>query len=79
MSGALGAQPIPLADLPFLLGFQLAMVAGIIYVSGRDLSLKLATEFLGSIGMNVGLGLAFREGARAAARAARRSRPCRGG
>ena len=70
VSGALGAQPIPLADLPFLLGFQLAMVAGIIYVSGRELSLKLATEFLGTMGMNVGLGLALREGARAAARAA---------
>ncbi len=69
-SGALGAQPIPLADLPFLIGFQLAMVAGIIYVSGRELSLKLATEFLGTMGMNVGLGLALREGARAAARAA---------
>ena len=69
-SGALGAQPIPLADLPFLLGFQLAMVTGIIYVSGRELSLKLATEFLGTMGMNVGLGLAFREGARAAGRAA---------
>ena len=70
ISGALGAQPIPLADLPFLLGFQLAMVAGIIYVSGRELSLKLATEFLGTMGMNVGLGLAFREGARAAVRSA---------
>ncbi len=70
VSGALGAQPIPLADMPFLIGFQLAMVAGIIYVSGRDLSLKLATEFLGTMGMNVGLGLVFREGARAAARAA---------
>ena len=51
-------------------GFQLAMVAGIIYVSGREFSLKLATEFLGTMGINVGLGLAFREGARAAARAA---------
>ena len=69
-SGALGAQPIPLADLPFLLGFQLAMVSGIIYISGRELSLKLATEFLGTMGINMGLGLAFREGARAAARAA---------
>ena len=69
-SGALGAQPIPLADLPFLLGFQLAMVAGIIYISGRELSLKLATEFLGTMGINVGLGLVLREGARAAARAA---------
>ncbi len=70
VSGALGAQPIPLADLPFLLGFQLAMVAGIIYVSGREPSLKLATQFLGTMGINVGLGLAFRETARAAARAA---------
>ena len=70
ISGALGAQPIPLADLPFLLTFQLAMVAGIIYISGRDMSLKLATEFLGTMGLNVGLGLAFREGARATVRAA---------
>jgi uncharacterized protein (DUF697 family) len=70
VSGALGAQPIPLADLPFLLTFQIAMVAGIIYISGRELSLKLATEFMGTLGFNVGLGLALREGARAAARAA---------
>ena len=40
ISAALGAQPIPLADLPFLLTFQLAMVAGIIYISGRELSFK---------------------------------------
>ena len=70
VSGALGAQPIPLADLPFLLTFQLAMVAGIIYISGREVSLKLATEFLGTLGINFGLGLALREGARAAIRAA---------
>jgi uncharacterized protein (DUF697 family) len=70
VSGALGAQPIPLADLPFLLTFQVAMVAGIIYISGRELSFKLATEFMGTLGINVGLGLALREGARAAARAA---------
>ena len=69
VSGALGAQPIPLADLPFLLTFQLAMVAGIIYISGRDLSFKLATEFLGTLGINMGVGLALREGARAAVRA----------
>ena len=70
VSGALGAQPIPFADLPFLLTFQVAMVAGIIYISGRELSLKLATEFMGTIGVNVGMGLALREGARAAGRAA---------
>ena len=68
--GALGAQPIPLADLPFLLTFQLAMVSGIIYISGREMSLKLGTEFLGTMGINFGLGLALREGARAAIRAA---------
>ncbi len=70
VSGALGAQPIPLADLPFLLTFQLAMVAGIIYISGRELSLKLATEFFGTMGINLGVGLALREGARAVIRAA---------
>ncbi len=70
VSGALGAQPIPLADLPFLLTFQVAMVAGVIYISGREMSLKLATEFLGTMGINVGLGLVLREGARAAVRAA---------
>ena len=70
VSGALGAQPIPLADLPFLLTFQLAMVSGIIYISGREMSLKLGTEFLGTMGINMGLGLALREGARATVRAA---------
>ena len=70
VSGALGAQPIPLADLPFLLTFQLAMVSGIIYISGRELSLRLATEFFGTLGMNVGVGLVLREGARAVIRGA---------
>lgn len=70
VSFALGAQPIPLADLPFLLAFQVAMVSGIIYVSGRELSTKLGAEFLGTMGVNLGAGLVFREGARAAARAA---------
>lgn len=70
ISGALGAQPIPLADLPFLLTIQVATVAGIIYISGREMSAKLATEFLGTMGINVGVGLVLREGARAAIRAA---------
>ena len=68
--GALGAQPIPLADLPFLLTFQVAMVAGIIYISGQNMSARLATEFLGTMGINLGVGLALREGARAVGRAA---------
>ena len=67
-SGALGLQPIPLADLPFLLAFQTMLVSGIIYISGRPLDAKLATKFLTAMGANVGLGLALREGTRAVAR-----------
>ena len=33
---AIGAQPIPLADLPILTTLQLVMVSGIMYLSGRE-------------------------------------------
>ena len=62
---AVGAQPIPLADLPILTTLQLVMVSGIMYLSGRERSLRAATEFVGAIGANVGAGMLFREGARA--------------
>ena len=62
---AIGAQPIPLADLPILTTLQLVMVSGIMYVSGRERSLRAATEFIGAIGANVGAGMLLREGARA--------------
>lgn len=61
---AIGAQPIPLADLPILTTLQLVMVSGIMYLSGRERSLRAATEFLGAIGANVGAGMLLREGAR---------------
>lgn len=61
---AVGAQPIPLADLPILTTLQLVMVSGIMYLSGRERSLRAATEFIGAIGANVGAGMLFREGAR---------------
>jgi uncharacterized protein (DUF697 family) len=63
---AIGVQPIPLADFPILTAIQIAMVSGIMHVSGRALGLKSAAEFFGSLGANVGLGMVFREGARAA-------------
>lgn len=63
---AIGAQPIPLADLPILTTLQLVMVSGIMYISGRERSLRAATEFIGALGANVGLGMILREGARAA-------------
>jgi len=62
---AIGAQPIPLADLPILTTLQLLMVSGIMYVSGRERSLRAATEFIGALGANVGVGMLFREGTRA--------------
>jgi uncharacterized protein (DUF697 family) len=35
------------------------------YVSGRERSLRAATEFVAALGANVGAGMLFREGARA--------------
>jgi len=62
---AIGAQPIPLADLPILTTLQLVMVSGIMYVSGRERSMRAATEFIGALGANVGAGMLLREGTRA--------------
>jgi len=61
---AIGAQPIPLADLPILTTLQLMMVAGIMYVSGRERSLRAAAEFIGALGANVGAAMLLREGTR---------------
>src|SRR5438552_8612091 len=62
---AVGAQPIPLADMPILTSLQLLMVSGIMYISGRDRSLRAATEFIAALGADVGVGMLLREGARA--------------
>lgn len=62
---AIGAQPIPLADLPILTALQLVMVSGIMYIGGRERSLRAATEFIGAMGVNVGAGMILREGTRA--------------
>ena len=62
---AIGAQPIPLADLPIITALQLTMVAGVMYISGRERSLRAATEFVAALGVNVGAGMVLREGARA--------------
>lgn len=65
ISTAIGAQPIPLADMPILTTLQLVMVSGIMYIAGRERSLRAATEFIGALGVNVGAGMMLREGARA--------------
>jgi uncharacterized protein (DUF697 family) len=65
---AIGAQPIPLADFPILASLQATMVASIMHIAGREWSPKLAAEFLGALGANLGVGFALRETARAAAK-----------
>ncbi len=59
------ALPIPVADVIPITTMQVTLVAGIAWLSGRPLDRKAAAEFLGAMGANVGLGFAFREGARA--------------
>jgi uncharacterized protein (DUF697 family) len=66
ISAAVGAQPIPLADFPILTSLQAGMVASIMHISGREMSPKLAGEFIAAVGANVGVGLVLREGARGA-------------
>src|SRR5947207_15784965 len=59
---AIGAQPIPLADLPVLTALQVLMVSGIMYISGRERSLPAATEFIAALGAYAGVGVLLREG-----------------
>ncbi len=66
--GAIGTQPIPLADFPILTSLQVMMIASVIYISGQRLSFNLGAKFMLSLGANFGIGLACREGARAAAK-----------
>jgi uncharacterized protein (DUF697 family) len=63
--GVIGVQPIPLADMPILTTLQTLLVGLIVYVSGRRASARLIAEFAGALGFNIGVGFAFREGARA--------------
>ncbi len=63
--GAIGVQPIPLADFPILSSLQAGLVAGIMHISGRAMSARLAGEFMAALGANFGAGIALREGTRA--------------
>lgn len=59
------ALPIPVGDIIPITTLQVTLIAGIAWLSGRPLDRKAAAEFLSALGANVGLGFAFREGARA--------------
>ena len=59
------ATPIPLADAIPITAAQIGMITGIGYISGKKLSRETAKEFLAALGINVGVGFALREAARA--------------
>jgi predicted GTPase/uncharacterized protein (DUF697 family) len=61
----IAALPIPIADLFPITGMQMALVAGIAWLSGRPLDKRAAAEFLGAMGANVGAAFVLREGFRA--------------
>ncbi|MCX3286233.1 50S ribosome-binding GTPase [Streptomyces sp. NEAU-H22] len=64
-SGVIGLQPIPFADYPFITGLQVLMIIVIAYIAGREISLSSARQLLTGLGVNIGVGLGFREVARA--------------
>ncbi|MFY0566343.1 hypothetical protein ACN28E_21240 [Archangium lansingense] len=57
--------PIPVADIIPITSAQLSLIAGIGWISGRQLDLKTSGEFLTALGVNVGAAFALREAARA--------------
>jgi uncharacterized protein (DUF697 family) len=61
----IAAAPIPVADIFPLTALQGGLVAAIAWISGRSLDVTGATEFLASLGANVGVAFALRETVRA--------------
>ncbi|MEM9696061.1 MAG: hypothetical protein AAGA56_26190, partial [Myxococcota bacterium] len=66
MCGGLAFTPIPVADIGPITSLQASLVIAIAYIGGRELSRESAAEFVGALGVNLGVGMALREAARAA-------------
>lgn len=60
VAAAVALTPIPVADLWVLIGLQSVLVCLIASLSGRDISLETAREFVLSLGGMVGAGYVFR-------------------
>lgn len=65
IASLIGAEPLPLADLPFLTALQGLMIIMIGFIANKKLNSKTATEFITALGINIGLAFAAREGVRA--------------
>jgi predicted GTPase len=68
LTAGVAAVPIPIADIVPITGLQVGLIVAIAYLSGRDLSVASAREFLLALGANVGAAFALREAARALAK-----------
>ncbi|MFP4597936.1 MAG: hypothetical protein ACOC9W_05595 [Persicimonas sp.] len=68
IAGVVASVPVPVADILPLTGLQMAMITSVAHISGRQLELRHAVEFVLAMGANVGLGFVFRQIARATAR-----------
>lgn len=68
LCAGIAAVPIPVADIIPITAAQIAMLSGIGYLSGREVSKDSAKEFIVALGANIGVGLAWREAARALAK-----------
>ncbi len=62
---AIAAAPIPIADIVPLTAMQAGLVAGIAWIAGRSIDRRGASEFLASVGANVGIAFGLREAVRA--------------
>lgn len=65
IAAAVATIPIPVADVVPITTVQMTMISGIAYVSGRTVDARNLAEFLATMGLNVGAGLAMRSLARA--------------
>ncbi len=61
----IAAAPIPLADILPMTTMQVGLVAAIAWIAGRKLDRRGGSEFLASLGANVGIAFALREAVRA--------------
>lgn len=59
-NGLIGATPVPIGDMPIITGLQLSMISTIAMISGQKLNRKALVQFLGAMGVNVGIGVALR-------------------
>ncbi|MEI0738989.1 DUF697 domain-containing protein [Paenibacillus sp. JTLBN-2024] len=64
ITGAIGASPIPVADLPIVTGLQMAMITSIALIGGKKIDKKGVIEFFGALGLNVAAGFVLRQVAR---------------